>query len=271
MLNHKVNNEIYEYINKIYCRILLTKDSLVINYVCSISIIIQVVAFSLLYPSNPDVGDVGDILFGFITIFVAILMGYYVHVFSHMIDYEELYLRIYNSSIWIRKLPKWFHFIISQFVFLIDFHDKIHHDTTINKTWYNILTEFLINLYTEGLCAIIMFKGLDFGLSIGGKLFKFNYTIIFAWCVLYATIHNINYNIITPVCHIQHHINNNTNFGIDFADILLGSKYDAIPEEMNHVAINVIMIMLLLIYLKSFYENKDNNLFMKILMWFISS
>lgn len=233
-------------------------DSLKKNYLLTIVIIIQIVAFSILYPSNPNGGDYTNILFGFITFILSALSGYYVHVFSHLFDYEDLYMNIYNSSTIVgrvlRKLPRFIQYLISKFVYLLDFHDKIHHDTNINKRWYNLLIEGIMNIYTEGVALILLFKGLDFGIHIRGYVFKMNYSILFAWSIMYATIHNINYNIITPVCHFQHHLDESTNYGIDFLDILLGSKYDNIPEEMNHAALNIILIMIVIIIFKDFYK-----------------
>ena len=103
---------------------------------------------------------------------------------------------------------------------------------------------------------------------------KLNYPILFAWSILYSTIHNVNYNIITPICHIQHHLNEKTNYGIDFMDILFGSKYDDVPEEMNHASLNVILILLFIIFIKDYWKPKKENGVSKYLYnfvnWFVS-
>ena len=250
------------------------------NFMLVACIIVQIVCFSILYPSNPSIGSIGNIFYGFITFNVSIVSGYYVHVYSHLYDYQELYNSFYKSSniigYLLQKMPTPIKWVINKIVFFLDFHDKIHHNTAINKQWHNILIETLMNMYTEGLGLILFFKLFDFAIHFGGYVFRFNYPILFAWCLLYSSIHNINYNIIRPICHIQHHINEKTNYGIDFMDIIIGSKFDNIPEEMNHASLNVILIMLLIIFLKDFcnYNSNSDNTFMKyfyyFVFWFIS-
>lgn len=240
----------------------LLYSSIKANYLLVVCIIVQIVGLSILYPSNPYMGIIGNIICGFITFTISIVAGYYVHVYSHLYDYRELYNSLYNApnvvGYLLHKLPKSIQWIIDKLLFFIDFHDKIHHDTTINKQWQNIIIETLMNIYTEGVGLIIFFKLFDFGVQFGGYALKFNYPILFAWCLLYATIHNINYNIVTPVCHIQHHIDQTTNYGIDFMDIVAGSKYDNSPEEMNHASLNVILIMLFIIFIKDFCSTQSN-------------
>ena len=272
--NYNSNEKVYE----IFDRWKMLFKSLKSNYLLTVCIIIQVFALSILYPSNPQVGIFGNVIFGIITFIISIVVGYYVHVFSHILDYEEIYLYICNSSNIVgtlfRKMPKPIKWIFDKFVYLLDFHDKIHHNTNINKQWQNVFIELLMNIYTEGVALIILFKILNFGIQIRGHILKFNYPILFAWSILYATIHNINYNIITPICHIQHHLNEKTNYGIDFMDILFGSKYDDVPEEMNHASLNVILILLFIIFIKDYWKPKKENGFSKYLYnfvnWFVS-
>lgn len=272
--NYNSNEKVYE----IFDRWKMLFKSLKSNYLLTICIIIQVFALSILYPSNPQVGIFGNVIFGIITFIISIVVGYYVHVFSHILDYEEIYLYICNSSnifgTLFRKMPKPIKWIFDKFVYLLDFHDKIHHNTNINKQWQNVIIEFLMNIYTEGVLLIILFKILNVGIQIRGQILKFNYPILFAWSILYSTIHNINYNIITPICHIQHHLNEKTNYGIDFMDILFGSKYDDVPEEMNHASLNVILILLFIIFIKDYWKPKKENGFSKYLYnfvnWFVS-
>ncbi len=272
--NYNSNEKVYE----IFDRWKMLFKSLKNNYLLTICIIIQVFALSILYPSNPQVGIFGNVIFGIITFIISIVIGYYVHVFSHILDYEEIYLYICRSPNFVgtlfRKMPKPIKWIFDKFVYLLDFHDKIHHNTNINKQWQNVLIEMFMNIYTEGVSLIILFKILNFGIQIRGHIFKFNYPILFAWSILYATIHNVNYNIITPICHIQHHLNEKTNYGIDFMDILFGSKYDDVPEEMNHASLNVILILLFIIFIKDYWKPKKENRISKYLYnfvnWFVS-
>lgn len=272
--NYNYNEKVYEIIN----RWKILSKSLKSNYLLTTCIIIQVLALSILYPSNPQICIFGNIIFGFITFVISIVVGYYVHVYSHLIDFDEIYQYLYNSPNFVgrffRKMPKPIKWAIDKFVYLLDFHDKIHHNTNINKQWQNVLIEMLMNIYTEGVALIILFKILNFGIQIRDNIFKFNYPILFAWSILYATIHNVNYNIINPICHIQHHINNKTNYGIDFMDILFGSKYDELHEEMNHASLNVILILLFIIFIKDYWNPEKENGVSKYLYnfvnWFVS-
>lgn len=271
--NYYSNKKVYE----IFDRWKMLLNSLKKNYLFVVCIIVQVFGLSILYPSNSNVGYFGNILFGIITFIVSIIIGYYVHVFSHLFDYKDIYTNLTKSKNWLgyllRNMPSPIQFILNKIVYLLDFHDKIHHDTNINKKWQNIAIEILMNIYTEGIALILMCKFLDFGIKIRSYIFKLNYPILFAWSILYATIHNINYNIITPVCHIQHHLNESTNYGIDFMDIIFGSKYDNNPEEMNHASFNVIIIMLFIIFIKDYYQpnNKISKNIYNFISWFITN
>jgi hypothetical protein len=67
--------------------------------------------------------------------------------------------------------------------------------------------------------------------------------VILLWAFFYATVHNINYNLLPPLTHRQHHLNDKTNYGIDIWDIIVGSKYDwQTIETHNHAAVNVLGI-----------------------------
>jgi hypothetical protein len=75
------------------------------------------------------------------------------------------------------------------------------------------------------------------------------------WALFYATVHNINYNITHPIEHKNHHIDPQTNYGIDIVDIILNTKYNTTNsskpisiEDHNHAAINIILITIYLIW-----------------------
>jgi hypothetical protein len=250
--------------NKQKCNMLY--ESLKKNYLFMICIIIQIFAFAILYPSNPTFGIIINIILGIITFIIGTIIGYYVHVLSHLLDFKEIFDTCYESSYTfghlLRKIPTPIMWLLHKIIYLFDFHDKIHHNTNINSKWNNIIIEIIMNLYTEGIALIILLKIFDFGVQLRGYTFKLNYPILFAWSILYTTIHNINYNIITPICHIQHHIDKNTNFGIDLMDIIFETKYDTNSEEMNHAALNVIFIMIFIIFIKDIYKPKNKNGFM---------
>lgn len=240
------------------------------NYLLCFCSIYHVIAMSILYPFNLQNGSFINILIGVITYTLCSVLGYYVHVFSHIVNFEQIYKSLKIST----YLPKPIDFIIKKIVYILDFHDKIHHNTKINKLWYNIVIETLINLFIEGVGLIILLKIFNFRFSIKGNIFKFNYPILFAWSLTYATVHNINYHMITPICHIQHHLNKKTNYGTDFMDILFSSKYNDVTEEMNHFSVNVILFTLFIIFIKDFWKPKEENGFSKYLYnfvnWFVS-
>jgi len=250
--------------NKLY-------ESIKQNYLLTICSVVHILAMSVLYPSNLKVGVIGNMLFGIITYSISCIVGYYVHVYVHSVNFEEAY----KSSIIKTYLAKPIKWIVEPIIYILDFHDKIHHNTRINKLWYNIAIETISNLFVEGIGLIILLKLINFGINLCGHTFKFNYPILFAWSITYATVHNINYNIITPICHIQHHINKKTNYGSDFMDIIFNSKYDNKPEEMNHISLNVILTMLLIMYIKDYIKpNKENlisSYLYNIINWFITN
>ena len=66
--------------------------------------------------------------------------------------------------------------------------------------------------------------------------------MIVLWGILYTTVHNINYNIVPSSVHIKHHLDKNTNYGIDIWDIIFQTKYNNDPtdiENINHYTINL--------------------------------
>ena len=68
--------------------------------------------------------------------------------------------------------------------------------------------------------------------------------------LFYATVHNINYNIVSPQTHQNHHKDKNTSYGLDIFDILFNTKYDVNEiENYNHGAINIIVLTLLFCYI----------------------
>jgi sterol desaturase/sphingolipid hydroxylase (fatty acid hydroxylase superfamily) len=73
--------------------------------------------------------------------------------------------------------------------------------------------------------------------------------VLLLWAFMYATVHNINYLYVKPTTHKDHHVNHHTNYGLDFVDILLNTKYDYNDvEQHNHAAINLILITYVICY-----------------------
>jgi hypothetical protein len=185
-----------------------------------------------------------NLMIGFLSIFFAMIAGHYTHVISHRYNYTQIYVNICQSNNKIfRLLPKCIHYIILKLLWFSDFHDIIHHDSNINHTFLNLLIEFCLNIYSQSIGWILFFKCIGFT--------KLNNAIILSWGLFYATTHIINYNIIHPDTHVQHHLNKYINYSYDFINIILGIKQDDEIENMNHASINVICTMLFILAIYS--------------------
>jgi len=162
---------------------------------------------------------------------VVSFAGYFVHLVSHYMEFKLS--TMYNSYDNIFTQNKYINWIALNVIDFYEFHFKTHHDTTVNKTFKNIFYEFMNNFISQGGVLIILKYCLDL----------LDNRVILLWALLYATVHNINYNILSPSTHQEHHINDKTNYGMDIWDIIIGSKFnwDNI-ETHNHAAINLIVI-----------------------------
>ncbi len=174
----------------------------------------------------------------FITVISFIFIsgfGYFVHWCSHAIPWTELYSQQDN----IFTQNKYSDQIIRCFLNFIEFHDITHHDSSINKRFYNIFLEAVNNSVTQGLLfvfAAIIIKQVDLWACV-------------LWALLYATFHNINYVLHSPETHVNHHIDPTTNFGIDIWDIIFNTKYPGEePENYNHYGINLILLTIIICY-----------------------
>lgn len=175
------------------------------------------------------------ILCVFSWIFIGIL-GYFTHVIAHTVDLRK----IYNSFDNVFTRNPYFNKGVDMFLKIYEFHGETHHDLDVNKQTYNIFYEFITNIYTQGLAFILFVEFV--------KLI--NYKVVLLWCFMYATIHNINYNIIHPSVHRDHHIDCHTNYGIDVMDILFNTKYDKKDiENFNHVSINLLILTSIIVLL----------------------
>ena len=168
-------------------------------------------------------------------IFIGIL-GYFTHVIAHILDLRK----IYNNFDNVFTRNPYFNKCMDTILKIYEYHDKTHHDFDVNKQYQNIFYEFITNIYTQGIAFILFVEFV--------KLI--NYKVVLLWCFMYATVHNINYNIIQPSVHRDHHINCHTNYGIDVMDILFNTKYDKNDiENFNHAAINLVIITMFLLLL----------------------
>ena len=196
-----------------------------------------IVLIGCIYLINKSSRKSKNILLSIITIIPISLFGYLVHYVSHhmknklgkkYLTYDNIFTRnrVCNS-------------VITYIIRVAEFHDSVHHDTSVNKKFTNIVFEFMNNVLLQGV-IILMFKlFLNF----------MDDKIILLWALFYATVHNINFNITHPIAHAEHHVNNKTNYGIDIWDILIGSKYDWTHiENHNNTIINLIVITTIIIY-----------------------
>jgi len=169
--------------------------------------------------------------------------GYIMHYLSHYLNttMSEIY-STYDNVFTRNKYIDW---LMRKYIYFMEFHDTTHHDTEINKKPTNIALEFLNNLATQGVLLIILKYVLNF----------IDNRVVFLWAFFYATVHNINYIIVKPSTHKEHHINDKTNYGIDIWDIIVGSKYDWNNiETHNHAAINLIVITAVIMYLSNRFK-----------------
>lgn len=168
-------------------------------------------------------------------IFIGML-GYFTHVISHNVDLRKIYNMFDNVFTRNEYYNKAFDTILKVY----EFHDESHHNLEINKEPLNIFYEFITNIYTQGLWFILL---VEFVKLIDTK-------VVLLWCFMYATIHNINYNIVHPSVHRDHHKDCHTNYGIDVMDILFNTKYDKNDiENFNHVSINLLILTSIIVLL----------------------
>ena len=170
-----------------------------------------------------------------LTLILVSTIGYFVHYTSHKISFTTLYK---GNKNYITE-NKILNTCVTEVCRFLDFHDETHHNTEINKTWYNILFEFVNNVVMQGglLVALIYF----------GK--QLSISSIILWSFFYATVHNINYLFVKPQTHKNHHTDKHTSYGLDIYDVLFNTKYD--PEELeiyNHASVNLFLITVIIIY-----------------------
>lgn len=175
----------------------------------------------------------------------AMLAGHTIHWLSHHVncrDYLDSCDNIITNNKYIRS-------ILNIYADIIDFHDTTHHDSSVNKKWENIMYEFINNFLTQSVLIVWLIQQLDF-------------KVILLWGLMYATVHNINYLVIKPVTHMQHHVKSTTNYGIDVTDILFNTKYNwKHIESHNHAGINLLVITAIITIVYTF--TNDFKLFSK--------
>jgi len=198
-------------------------QSLYLNYTFYLSLLVCVLLIAHYSQSS--------FFWAIVTIIFISAAGYFSHYISHHINAGELFEEYKHH------VPSILHTFIRYFCKLIDFHDEIHHDTSINKEFPNVATEFALNFYVQAGAFLIVFYIIQ----------QMNLYVIALWGFMYATIHNINYVLYPSNTHILHHVNKTTNYGIDIWDILFNTKFDGDAsmdklENINHYAINTIIL-----------------------------
>jgi len=169
-----------------------------------------------------------------LTVVLVSLYSFGMHYLSHHLLVMQWYNR-YDNMITRSPLVGGFFKLLFQFT---DSHATIHHDSSVNKRWYNILLEFINNAVSQG------------GMLIALKylLQKADSNAILFWALFYATVHNINYRLVNPEVHKQHHVDPTSNQFMDLWDIIVGTKYDwTTIESHNHTIINAILITALIV------------------------
>ena len=219
---------------------------------------------SLVYGSQS--GHITNLIGGFASAVISMTVGYAIHICSHLSDFEQLYINMLASDSWLgsifRQLPNWLN-KVNRWILanVVDFHDKIHHNSEINRRWYYIVVEGLQNILTEGAVLIILSRCFGLAVQIWGESYTLNHQIAALWALMYATMHLINYRVWHPNSHVAHHINYYKNFGLDTLDIIFNTKHDlSDPENLNHSTPNIVLIAMLIIIIKEMkYDNVVSN------------
>ena len=172
----------------------------------------------------------------FTCLIITAMWGWYAHYLSHHLSCSD-----FVDSLNISKNKNWFINFIATYFY--DFHDIIHHNSSINKTLPNLVIEFISNFWYEGIFYVFILWIFNLHHLIYIK-------IPLLWGLTYASSHCINYTILEPLCHVQHHKNPYTNFGLDTIDVIMNTKYDIdCLEDFNHTGFNMLVLFLLIEHL----------------------
>ena len=189
-----------------------------------------------------------SIIVGMITFVWTIWVGYWAHFLAHnktFLDYFADENNIFSFNPFIHECnKKFFHF-----------HDKVHHDSKVNKNLENIIIEIIQNLIFQGiglLCILFIKERLLFPVGTRSIICK---PIILFWATYYATVHIINFNIVESEIHAQHHQNKYTNYDFDIFDIIHSSKTaPIIREQLDHTMINAIILTFIIVKYRILFD-----------------
>lgn len=214
------------------------KESIKINKWFYLSLIL---CFYIFKQSNPD--NTSYIILVVSYIFIMII-GHVSHRISHNVNFTDVYNKFKKNNI-----NPCIDNIIIKTCKVLDFHSTTHHDSAINKQPENILYEFVNNILAQGGSLILLVTFVNYFID---------FRVILMWALAYATNHNINYLFLKPSTHRDHHLHDNTNFGIDIADILFDTKHDLDDIEVhNHISINLILVTLLIVYFYKWLNSRE--------------
>ena len=188
----------------------------------------------------------------FITFVASVYLGYDLHRKTHIRNVTKFYDEMDNPIVtYIRENTPRLDAAVKWFACHGDFHVEVHHDSTVNRKPYNVLVEVYQNLLTEGLIAAALCYLLNPSATICGITIRPHIPTVVFWSLLYTSVHNINYDIIRPKEHVNHHLFPDTNFGIDLLDILCDTKHEPEGFEIMHHAVpNIVGITLLILYFR---------------------
>lgn len=187
-----------------------------------------------------------------LTFVLMTFLGYLAHVISHSFNANESFEKLENKTFFTSN--EYTKPLIKKTCDFIDFHDKIHHDTKINKEPLNIFYEVVNNFLIQG--------GLVYLFYIVSRYIEPEMFIL--WAFMYTTIHHVNYAIIGSEEHKQHHANKYTNYGLDIWDIIFntkpeekegvsegtgGKEGEQTPENFNHIIFNLLVGLVILYFI----------------------
>ena len=214
---------------------ILLKKNLKTNYIFYIGMVLIIYFYSKKTNTGIFCNLISFILFS--------LFGYLVHVTSHYFNFNYLNEKLINQKTLLTN-NKTIKNLMKKISNIVDFHENVHHDLSVNKTPKNLIYEFLNNFLFQGFIfyiVIIFFRNL-------------NPKIAIIWGLIYASSHIINFNFINPITHQQHHENKFTNFGLDVWDIIFNTKFNHEIENCNHMTINLFLIFFLVTFINLKYK-----------------
>jgi hypothetical protein len=133
-------------------------------------------------------------------------------------------------------------------VFPYNIFHKFHHMDAHNHKWWAIILEGLVNFFQIG--GVILIPLNMYIEKLSGKKLLNNYVILY-YSIVYTTHHMINYHNMKIDAHVRHHLDELTNYGPDYMDVLMGTKQDnSTFEDMRWSIINSIIatVIVLVVY-----------------------